>query len=364
MKKYIFGLMAIALCWACTQDEESLTSPDANLTLEDSFTAAENLLTATPNRTFDLSSQGLYQGVIVTEDAAFHGKIFINAGNDGNYNALVETDTKELVPFRATRISRSQEIIQFTGKRGSFIFDASRDANGITTDVVIDNTSGFIETVKDRSTQRATTMLGTYVDFADPAFTGTWDLITDGSPAINFVGTDLTTPIVLPLLTKVCFLGPGGNMFVDAVFEPFDYPCVGATGILPVFYSTDAANDPTDPTSANEFWAQNQILDVIGSPLNYFLGQSSVLSIANSFANSGFHQQAFDGSGALTCSAFTGLQGIWFWNGRVGSANFTDPFDFVPPPTVGPSNDVSENPLENPINTINSIDPSLISVIK
>jgi len=334
MKKCILGFMVLFLCFACSQDEVITADIDtATLTSESNFEAI-NPITTSPNRSFDALSEGMYHGIMVTEDISVHGKIWINVGNDGQYNATVITDEGERLSFFAKTLDLNPTHFVFEGKRGSFRFDVSDFNHPVATNVIIDETVGFIQTIKDRSTQRAVATLGTYVDFADPTFTGTWDLITDGTPGINFVGTDTSTPIVLPLLTQVCILGPGGAMFVDDTFEPYDYPCVGGVGFPPVFYHTDASADPTDPTSANEFWAQNQVLDVVGAPLNYFLGQSSVLSIFNNSANTGFHNEAFDGTGTLGCNGFTDLQGIWFWNGRVGSANFTDPFDFVPPPPL------------------------------
>jgi len=175
------------------------------------------------------------------------------------------------------------------------------------------------QTVKDRSNQRAAATLGTFVDFADSTFAGTWDLITDGTPVGDFFG--------LPALTQVCIVSPLGDMYVDTVFETFDYPCFGVTGVAPVFHAAGGSFG-----DINEFIAQDQSMDILGVTNFYWIGQSTVLSVFNEFADTGFHNEAFDGTGTPGCNAFTALQGIWFWNGRVGSANFTDPFDFVPPP--------------------------------
>lgn len=340
MKKYILGIALVSLCFACSQDEETLNNPESNLETSFEVTIVDPV-TATPNKAFDLAGAGLYQGIIVTEDAQFHGKIFVNVGNDGNYNALVETDTRERVSFKGKPLNRTNTLFQFEGKRGSFVYDVTNYDSPVASEVVIDNTNGFVQTVKDRSEQRAATTLGTYVDFADPAFAGTWDLISDGTPVPDAFG--------LPALTQVCILGPGGAMFIDDVFDTFEYPCFTLPGpVSPVFH---LAGGPFG--SINEFWAQNQSVDIAGITMDYFLGQSTSVHGANpTFENPGFHNNNFADPPTPGCNVFTGgLQGIWFWNGRVGSGTFFDPFAPPPPP---PANAVGEaTGISNPVQITN-----------
>ena len=363
MKKHILSFLMLSLCIMACSDDEVITNDTLNADLTSTVNIETvDITTATPNKAFDLVGAGLYQGIIVTEDAQFHGKIFVNVGNDGNYNALVETDTRERVSFKGEPLNRANTLFQFEGKRGSFVYDVTNYDSPVASEVVIDNTNGFVQTVKDRSEQRAAVALGTYADTIDPSFTGPWDLITDGTPAINSVGRDGATPIVLPLLTQVCILGPGGNMFVDNVFENHQLSgCFGGgTGFPPTFFFTDPTTDVDNinPASANEFWAWDQSVDILGQTLTYDLGQSSVISALNNFPGIGIVNDAFDpDTGDPVCAIFpVGVKGLWSWNGRSGSIFFPDPFELInPPPPVAESNFSAD------VNTISLPEPTLIT---
>lgn len=331
-------MVLAALTVACTQDDPAaLDAPETAAVTTSTSTIVDfeayNPITETPNRSFDNASEGVYLGIIVTQDVSVHGQIWVNLGNNGDYNATVVTDNREQMSFYGTPTSRSQHIVSFTGKEGSFIFDA-RDLNSpIATEVMVNGKEGYIQTVKDRSDQRAAVALGTYVDDNDPAFTGSWDLITDGT-------TVVADAFGLPALTQVCIVAPGGAMFIDTVFETFDYPCFVLDGpIAPVFHAAGGAFG-----DVNEFWAQNQNVNILGQDLNYFIGQSTSAHSNNpDFTNPGFHVFPFDADmdpmtpDVLTCLVFEdGQQGLWAWNGRLGRATFMDPF--VPtPPTVAPN---------------------------
>ena len=268
----------------------------------------------------------MYHGIVVTQDLSVHGKIWVNVANNGDYNATVVTNKGEQMAFYGTPLSRNREIISFNGKVSSFTFDVTDFNNPRATEVILNGIDGYVQTVKDRSGQRTAAILGTYVYINDAAFAGTWDLITDGSTIGN--------PFGAPNLTQVCIVSPSGGMFVDNVMDTFDYPCFdGATGTLPIYITpADGFGD------INEFWAQDQSVTLGGAELTYWLGQSSLSSQANAVENSGFHNNDFGNPVQTGCFIFTGFKAVWFWNGRVGSASFDDPFDGVPPPTRNSSN--------------------------
>ena len=166
-------------------------------------------------------------------------------------------------------------------------------------------------------------------------FTGTWDLITDGSVNAGAFG--------LPNLTMVCVVGPFGGMLIDTgSFETFDYPCfILAAPIAPVFHTAGGSSG-----NINEFWAQDQVTDwggVSASDTRYWLGQSTSVHSVNPALNTpGFHNNDFTAMPTPGCNVFTGgLQGIWGWAGRVGAATFVDPFA-PPPPGIQERNDTLE----------------------
>jgi len=162
----------------------------------------------------------------------------------------------------------------------------------------------------------------------------------------------------------VCVVGPfAGTMLVDTgSFETFEYPCFMLAGpIAPVFHAAGG-----DFGNINEFWAQDQVTDwggVSATPTTYFLGQSTSVHGGNpGFDTPGFHNNDFAAMPTPGCNAFTGgLQGIWFWNGRVGSATFVDPFAPPPPPPPQSFIDALQaHPLANP-QTVNAMDTSYLN---
>jgi len=315
MRKLLTGLAALTLLYACSDDTISITETDeafftTQLTNND---VAINPILDQPRAVFDTSSEGMYHGVIATIDQSLHGKIWINVGNDGNYNAKVITDEGEHLSFFAEQYqSRGNNNHLFKGVRGSFHFDVS-DFNAPTaTDVILDNIEGFVQVVKDRSHQRATTFLGTFQDDNDPEFIGTWDIITDGTPNLDAFN--------LPLITQVIVNAPGGNVFIDTEFDAFEYNCFVTNGpIMPVFLSS---------ADGNEFWAQQQTADWGGAEATYSLGQSTLASALNDLPNTGFHNNE-PGNPGPRCLTIEDLIGFWSWNGRSGSLSFDGGFNFT-----------------------------------
>lgn len=347
MKKLFSLIFLGAIAVACTKDDPNsldATLETAAITTTSSTINFEavNPITEVPNRAFDNTSNGIYHGIIVSQDVSVHGKIWINIANNGDYNATVVTEEGNAMAFFGIPTSRSQEIITFKGKEGSFVFDVTEFDNPKATDVTINGISGYIQTVKDRSVQRATATLGNYADLNDATFSGTWDLLTDG--------TTNGTAFGLPALTQVCILSPFGTMYIDDTFEPFSWPWFDLDG--------DGDGDDDDITTAvylnesgleggiNEFWAMDQSLDINGFTLNYWLGQSSFLSQGNDpgpvddvsdtgFFNHNIVDVLLSGAervnGRNTASGIDNIKALWTWNGRTGFATFNDEFDGMPP---------------------------------
>lgn len=307
MRKLLLGLAIITLLYACSDDSISTTETDeAFFTAQLTNDVAINPILAQPRAALDNSREGMYHGVIGTMDQSLHGTIWINVANDGNYNAKIITDQGEHLSFFAKQNQRrTNQSLLFKGERGSFYFDASDFNNPIATEVVFDNTKGFVQVVKDRSNQRAMTFLGTFQDDNDPTFVGTWDLITEGIPNPDAFG--------LPLLSRVIVNAPGGNVFDDTEFDAFEYNCFITNGpIMPVFLSS---------AEGNEFWVQQQTAVWAGIEATYSIGQSTLASTLNNLPNTGFHNNEPGVSGPR-CLAIKDLIGFWSWNGRSGSLNF------------------------------------------
>ncbi|MFT5892256.1 MAG: hypothetical protein ACI9Y7_002366 [Dokdonia sp.] len=339
MKKLIIGAFAFAVCLSCSNDEVSHETTTANLdvTIETliaeqvstdingEFKGAINPSTTIPEARFNNDSKGIYHGIVVSSDTEIHGRIWINLENDGRYNATVVTDTGDKLSFFAN-MGRGPSItsfatIAFVGERGSFTFDVSDYNHPVATNVVINTKESYIQTVKDRSDQRANVALGTYVDTDDATFTGTWDLMTDGT---------LDPIIGLPILTQTCTVGPTGAMFTDTTMEPFDWSCfVGSVQTFtPIFARF---GDPNNALSGNEFWAQGQTLAIGGTNASYSIGVSTLVSDANGEIVGLFNVDLTGVNPAIGCYVSFGVQGVWEWDGRSGTIAFEDDA-FTPPP--------------------------------
>lgn len=325
MKKILSVVFLAIIMIACSKDDTaSLDAPETAAITTSSNIDLDGIqpLDITPNAEFDNSDKGVYHGIVSASDRSLHGKIWINLENDGQLEATIISDEGEHIKFEGSAIDTNEKIINFEGPSGTFTYDVSNLNSPKATDVMINNVSTYIQTVKDRSDQRAAATLGTWVDSNDATFGGTWDLLTDGTTDGN--------PFGLPNLTQVCILGPGGAMFVDDVFETFGYPCAAGEDIIsPVFHAAGGAFG-----NLNEFWAQDQNVTIGGTNLNYFIGQSTFVHNNNTtFVNPGFHSFLDDADDdpatpdVLACFVFeNGQQGLWAWNGRNGIGTFDDPF--------------------------------------
>lgn len=323
MRKQILLLGVFTSMFFVSCSEEETTTSD--FTTTDLEVSVEHVnfdpSTAEPTARFNEDNDGIYHGVIVTLDTDIHGKIWVNVNNDGNYNATVVTNTGDKFAFVGKQLTRDGNLISFVGNRGSFNFDVTDFNSPIATNVVIDYKEAHIATLKDRAGQRAAVILGTFETNDDPAnvISGTWDLMTDGTPnpdAFNF-----------PLLTEVVItVTNNGNVYTDTDFETFEYPCFLLGGpIAPIFLHEDPM---TTPNGRNEFWAQDQSFALGNAPLTYWLGQSSgVVDINPTLTDHGFHNNDFADPPVVGCNEIEEQKGVWFWNGRSGFSSFDDPFD-------------------------------------
>lgn len=366
MKKYFSLILLGAIAVACTKDDPaSIDAPETAATTTSTSVIYEAVdpTTEEPAEAYDNSSRGMYHGIIVTQDVSVHGKIWINIANDGDFNATVVTNEGEKMAFFGVP-SGDEKMISFEGDNGSFTYDLSDFNAPKATNVTVNGISGYVQTVKDRSGQRAAATLGNYADLNDAAFAGTWDLLTDGSSDGTAFG--------LPALTQVCILSPFGTMYIDDTFEAFSWPWFDLDG--------DGDGDDDDITTAvylnqsgleggiNEFWAMDQSLDLNGFTLDYWLGQSSNLSQGNDpapdddvsdtmFVNHNIFDVLFNGlervNGRNTIGGIDDIKALWTWNGRTGFATFDDEFDGMPPP---PTRNQNFNMLDHSIMDVAGVD--------
>ncbi len=190
------------MLFSCTQDNQEAIEQDQNLMAPtESFS---DIKTMRPIASNDLASEGMYIGVLVTNEIEHHGRLFINVGNDGTYRALVETTESELIKFTspsASSLTNSRFV--FIGDRGSFTLDVSDIEAPIISDVIIDNISGQAQVQKNTTTRGVAAVLGTFNRALTGAngWIGTWDLLINTTT--GFISSVIVTTAAGVMSTDV-----------------------------------------------------------------------------------------------------------------------------------------------------------------
>lgn len=304
MKKLILLFALGMFVVSCSKDATTEEQIENNAFLE-----SVDPDSATPKAALDGSSLGMYHGFIATLDSQFNAKIWINAGNDGKFNATARTITGEKYSYFSHEADMAGTQFIFKGVNGTFALDVTDATNPIVSAVTINGTEGVSRVYKEFSFQRGVVSLGSYVDSSDPAFNGVWNLMSLGDPHPAGAGV---------IVTEVDVIGPGGALFTDLTIETFDFPCFGQVGIPPLLWLV--------PGVENEIWVQEQTSTWLGLPAQYDLGVSARVRDGNNLGYDGFSNG--DGTQCL----IEQQQGTWSWNGRTGTVSF--PGD-VPLPVLG-----------------------------
>lgn len=225
MKKLSLLFVASLLVFSCSQ-EGTLDAETPQIDAD--------LSTMLPARDFDTSANGIYAGIITTFDRQFHAKVWINAGNDGNYSAMMRSNN-EKVSF--SLVDKTEDTFYYAGERGSFTLDVSDINDPLVVDATFDEGHADIVVAKEIGGAKFGIILGTYTetDFLTPR--GTWDyIINTAVPGLNFIDQ---TVIQLP----APFTGVKRERAFFGDFEAGD-SCYGNN--LPFFISTSmppAADD-------------------------------------------------------------------------------------------------------------------------
>ncbi len=189
-KLFIAVLTAISIVSCSTDNSDNQT-----LTIDETIPEIANLVTFIPEAKFDEMSKGKYVGIFghyLNRD--LHGKVYINAGNNTRYTALIQLVNGEELKFTGVQQSRSSDIIYFEGESGSFDINFNDYRNPEVTNVFMndENTEAYITLAKSMRGADPFVILGSYVDSSDPTFFGNWDLIAN--PA-TLTATPFTTMI-------------------------------------------------------------------------------------------------------------------------------------------------------------------------
>lgn len=334
MKKLIL-LFAISLAVvSCSKEDATAIDSQENLVQQLNTDISQQA----PQTNYDQSQKGLYAGVIVANNTEFHGKLWVNIGNDTNYNALVHTIDGDKLEFAldTNTASLSKNIFTFTNERGSFTVDVSDYNNVKVNNITIDGTEGHAFVGKQTHGHTRMISLGTYDAALLGTTTGTWDIMADA---------------VTGLITEVMITGAGGGMHVDAAanFEVGQNGCYADS--LP-FFVVDL--DPL--VNQYELYSVGQSLTLAnGMTLVYDFGFSKNIQDANLLPYDGgvYFPEATNsilfGDIALGCYSI-GAKGYYVATNAAGDALVSaGAIDFdtsalvpVPPPPTASSNTLEE----------------------
>lgn len=238
MKKLILLLAVMLVVFSCSKDTID-TETTADLVMQQNIDL--NAKEQSPLASFDNENKGIYLGVYVSGSSTERGLIWVNIGNNGDYNAIVEMTTGETLRFQGTSTSKGAFNYHFVAKNAQF--DVVLEDNvPVIKNASLNNELFFGVIVKDKSNTRAMAETGVYLS-DNGLVGGTWNLITDGT-IVNpngFPGEGLTSVVV----TR------NAHVFMDTTFETFDFVCTGITAFIPMIADFDASN-PNSPAS----WGQ------------------------------------------------------------------------------------------------------------
>lgn len=311
-------LILIGLYSCQTEEQDFVTETNSFVTL--------NLETYVPDSSLDNTVRGKYVGVIGHHtNSLIHGKIYINSGQHGQYNALVNMTDGNRIKFTGTPQTKDASVVFFKGDIGSFTISFEDYLNPVISSVQFTNesTDGYLVLQKSIKGVDAVVITGTYEDSTNPGFNGNWDLIGDGTVtivdvAVTVPGVPFPVTLNVPteLIGTLSVSHTGSTMpLTDTTFETnTTLDCIAAT--------FPDANFPTAPFI---------IPTDIPSPLGGFLGgEGSISSGGQTSLLNGFNAnwslsygdpiEAANFPGGFTDDSCTpSMSGTWSWNTRTGT---------------------------------------------
>ncbi len=264
MKKLSILLLATVLIVACSKDnqadlEQSSKTPQVEADLSKMIPAAE----------FDISVNGMYAGIITTYDRVFHGKVWINVGNDGNYKAFTRSKNDKA---SFDLVSQEGDIYTFSGVRGSFIFNLSDLSHPIIQEATFDGGHADIVVSKEIGGAKFGIVLGTYTEGDLVTLRGTWDYIINTVTGVDFIDQ---TIIQLPLP----FTGVKTESASDGDFETGNVGCYADNP--PFFLSSSVPAAPTDELIELYLIGQSLPFPTNGTTVVYDVGFSKAIADGN-----------------------------------------------------------------------------------
>ncbi len=183
-----------------------------------------------PTRAFDQSPNGLYHGAVLSASTQARGKIWVNIGNNGLHNALIELADGSIYTFTPSpefmTANAVRTVFNYIGSAGSFVVDVSDINNPQLSELNLGNEAFFGQLVKSLSASPASVATAVFSEFGSGSFSGTWSFIADGS-IVNPNGDNGVGISSLMIVYN-------GEVFTDSSFDAFDASsCLNNSNYVP-----------------------------------------------------------------------------------------------------------------------------------
>ena len=216
MKKNILllGIVSIVFFTNCSKEQTQNIEANSNL----NYTLPTPIKEQRPQANFDLSEKGLYHGVIASGINLTRGKIWINIGNDNQYNAYVELIGGDKISYQLAPEAGSAKTntFSFIGERGAFTINLNDIDDPLISNNTLDNEEVFAKVVKGTNGRMPFSFTGLFNDDPLTGFSGTWNMVSTGVPH----------PILGETISTVMATW-NSNMYTDNVMESYDNGCLG-----------------------------------------------------------------------------------------------------------------------------------------
>ncbi|WP_299210816.1 hypothetical protein [uncultured Dokdonia sp.] len=313
-KKVLIAAFAAICIISCSTEDSDIQT----ITIDKNIPEIADLITFIPDSQYDDTSIGKYVGIFGHHlNQELHGKIYVNAGLDTRYTALIQLVNGEELKFKGVQQSRSKDIVYFEGESGAFDIDFTDHRSPEVTNVMMDSsdTEAYIILAKTTRGVDPLVIVGSYVDSTDPTFFGNWDLManpsTNTATPVSFMGIN-GTAITQEIITMS--ISHAGSMipFISNTAEDFDtniaVACAPPGVVIPT--TEPVIIDLIVPFVGNVgggISAGGQTSMINGIEAAWSFNYTSAIPIA------GLPEMYV----ANDCSPT--LSGTWSWNGRTGT---------------------------------------------
>ncbi|MEP0266117.1 hypothetical protein [Dokdonia sp.] len=326
-KKLLIAAFAVICIMSCSTDN----SDNQTLTIDESIPEIANLVTFIPGSQFDDTSRGKYVGIFGHyTNPELHGKIYINAGLDTRYTALIQLVNGEELKFIGTpQQSKNNNLVYFEGETGNFDIDFTDFKKPEATNVFMNDvdTEAYIVLAKTTRGADPAVIVGSYVDSSDPTFFGNWDLIANPATATSTPFTTMIPGVPFPVsgfgVTQeivTMSISHAGSMTPFIINGADDFDTNAAIACAPSGITIPTTEPVIIDVIIDSPLPLGDVADAISAG-----GQTSMINGIESTWSFNYTSEIVNPLGENIPASYISndcnpaLSGTWSWNGRTGT---------------------------------------------